>query len=258
MGAIVQVNRVSFQYLSRAQKPGDDILRDFSMAVDFNEIVAMVGPSACGKSTVGRLVAGLLKPTSGEILFNGLPITGPCRERGLIAQGDWCLPWMTARENILLGLREPERTGPIDRLVDLAGLRTSLDLYPAELSFGARQRVCLVRALVAGASLLVLDEPLSSIDAVLRIALQQSIRQTLKAANVSGLWITHDLDEALLVADRIIIVGDRPLLILDQERVQRGIGTAADAISDPGFQQQRISLQRKVMNLWPKEGNLRA
>ena len=256
MDPIVAMEGVTYSYPTRKTVEHPSLLQDFSIRITPQEIVAMVGPSACGKSTIARLIAGLLFPKAGKVLFNGQPVRQPSRERGLIAQGDWCLPWFTVRKNIHLGLAKPLQDGQLDHLLRVAGLAGSLDKYPAELSFGARQRVCLVRALVAGADVLLLDEPLSSVDAVRKLSLEQSIRATLKAANVSALWITHDLDEALLVADRLIVVGKRPLGILYEEEVLRTSEQVQLTISTPEFQKRRLALHNRVAALWPSEGGM--
>jgi ABC-type nitrate/sulfonate/bicarbonate transport system ATPase subunit len=250
------MERVTFSYGEGKSRPIElPIIKDFSVLVGAGEIVAMVGPSGCGKSTIARLVVGLLLPEQGHIRFKKSIIAGPSKERGFIAQGDWCLPWMSVKNNLVLGLSSSINANYFNSLVEMAGLTGYLDRYPVELSFGARQRVCLIRALIAGADLLVLDEPLSSVDAVRRLSMQQSIRHILKATGVSALWITHDLDEALLVSDRIMIVGKRPLTVLHQEPVTRSSERLISTIDSTEFQQRRMELQRLVVKLWPIEGD---
>jgi len=250
----VEMENTSFSFRTRIPSFGEQpLLRDFSMKMVSGEIVAMVGPSGCGKSTIARLIAGLLIPDSGRVIFKGQSVSGPSRERGLIAQGDWCLPWFTVRNNVQLGLSDPSHWGKAKQLLEVAGLKDSLERYPSELSFGGRQRVCLVRALVAGADVLMLDEPLSAVDAVRKTSLEQTIRATLKAAGASALWITHDLDEALLVSDRLLVVGGRPLTILHDEGLERRPDDIQGMIGSSAFQMHRIELHRRVAELWPAD-----
>lgn len=255
MDAILTMEAVTFSYSARPGSSISPVLRRFGASIKKQEIVAMVGPSACGKSTVGRLLAGLLSPDEGYIKFKEELVSGPSRERGLIAQGDWCLPWLSVRGNLELGLSN-RKNEQFEYLVRISGLQSYLDRYPQELSFGTRQRVCLVRALLAGADLLILDEPLSSVDAVRRLSLQDAIRETLKKAGVAALWITHDLDEALLVSDRLMVVGRRPLTVLYEESCLRSQEPLTSMINSMEFQKRRAALQQLVLKLWPIEGSL--
>jgi putative spermidine/putrescine transport system ATP-binding protein len=178
------------------------------------ELLALLGPSGCGKTTALRLLAGFDKPTSGRILIGGKDVTGvPAakRDTGMVFQAYSLFPTMTASENVAFGLRM-RRVGPTERkrrateLLELVGLGARGDSYPHEMSGGQQQRVALARALAVSPSVLLLDEPLSALDARVRVQLRDEIRRLQLAEGITTLFVTHDQSEALAVADRVAVL----------------------------------------------------
>jgi putative spermidine/putrescine transport system ATP-binding protein len=178
------------------------------------ELLALLGPSGCGKTTALRLLAGFDKPTAGQILIGGSDVTGvPAakRDTGMVFQAYSLFPTMTASENVAFGLRM-RRVGPTERkrraaeLLELVGLGARGDSYPHEMSGGQQQRVALARALAVQPSVLLLDEPLSALDARVRVQLRDEIRRLQLAEGITTLFVTHDQSEALAVADRVAVL----------------------------------------------------
>lgn len=193
------------------------VLDDVSFRVDPGEFVALLGPSGCGKSTLLRLIAGLDRPTSGSVLGDGAEITAPHPSRVIMFQDPTLYPWRTVRANAGIGLEargelktHGSRIGAALRLVGLEGFETA---YPHQLSGGMAQRVALARALVNEPRLLLLDEPLGKLDSLTRLSMQRELVALSERAGFSVLMVTHDVEEALLMADRVIVFSDRPARI---------------------------------------------
>ncbi len=191
----------------------EDVLKDISLSVAKGEFVAVLGFSGTGKSTLINLIAGLHGPDVGEVLFKGQPIQGPGPERGLVFQSYSLMPWLSVHGNIALAVdavhkkkTKAERAGIIDHYIDLVGLPHARDRKPAELSGGMRQRVAVARALAMSPELLLLDEPLSALDALTRANLQDEIERIWEAEKKTVVLITNDVDEAILLADRIVVL----------------------------------------------------
>ena len=188
-------------------------LRDVNFQVGQGEFVVVVGPSGCGKTTLLQIVAGLEPATSGQVLLDGQPVTHWGAERTLIFQRPNLFPWLTAEKNVAFGLRMAGRS-PSDRqriakkALERMGLAEAGDLYPHELSGGMQQRVALARALVLDPRVLLMDEPLASVDALLRSRLQGEIRAS--CAGKTVLFVTHSIREALILADRVVILSPQP------------------------------------------------
>jgi NitT/TauT family transport system ATP-binding protein len=203
---IVTLRDVGFQY-ARGQRA---IFSNLSLEVRKSEFVAVVGPSGYGKSTLLRLIAGLLRPTSGTVVIEGRPITGPSNAIGLVFQNDTLLPWRTAAKNIQLGIegRLPrvEVRRLTSELLDLVGLSAAADLYPHQLSGGMRQRVNLARALALEPDILLMDEPFASLDAQTRESQQEYLLSIWESTRKTIIFVTHDIDEAVFLADRVIVM----------------------------------------------------
>lgn len=187
------------------------ILRDINLQVASGEFVAIVGFSGAGKTTLISLIAGLIRPDSGSITLNGTPITEPGPERGLVFQNYSLLPWLTVAENIGLAVDQvfpnwsrPEREAYIDKFVALVNLTPARNKLPRQLSGGMRQRVSVARALAMDPQVLLLDEPLSALDALTRANLQDEIARLHQQDRKTIVLITNDVDEGILLADRII------------------------------------------------------
>src|SRR5882724_615374 len=189
-------------------------LADVSLDVDAGNLVSVIGPSGCGKSTLLRLIAGLEIPDSGELKVGDESITGPAADRGLVFQDPNLFPWLTVRRNIQAGLVARgllhKNRREADDLIRLVGLDAFADAYPHHLSGGMAQRVALARALINHPRVLLLDEPLGALDAFTRMRMQDEVLRLWQARRTTMLLVTHDIDEAIYMSDRIVIMTPRP------------------------------------------------
>ena len=189
-------------------------LHDISLTLVAGEMVSLVGPSGCGKSTLLRLVAGLESPTSGALHVGDAPIAGPSAERGLMFQDPNLFPWLTVRRNIQSGLVArgvlAQRRHEVDEFLRLVGLDAFANSYPHQLSGGMAQRAALARALINHPKVLLLDEPLGALDAFTRMRMQDEVLRIWQARGTTMLLVTHDIDEAIYMSDRIVIMSPRP------------------------------------------------
>ena len=207
--AILELKSVGKSYGSGDSRT--HVLEDVSLSVEEGEFVAILGFSGSGKTTLINLMAGLTTPDAGEVLFRGKPVTEPGPERGVVFQSYSLLPWLSVDDNVALavdavfsGRKRSERAGRVRRYVEMVGLAPAADRKPAELSGGMRQRVAVARALAMDPEVLLLDEPLSALDALTRAKLQTEIEAIWSQEKKTVVLITNDVDEALLLADRII------------------------------------------------------
>ncbi|MEO6943139.1 MAG: ABC transporter ATP-binding protein [Lacisediminihabitans sp.] len=194
------------------------IMKDMSLSISEGEFVAIIGTSGCGKTTLLRTIAGLLDRTAGDIVLHGRPITGPEARVAMVFQHFGLFPWKTVEKNVAYGLdvqQLPDPDGRVDRLLEMMHLATSRRKYPFQLSGGMKQRAGIARALCMEPELLLLDEPLSAVDAITREVLQEEILQMWdRQTRMNALLVTHDLDEAILMADRIVVLGGPPAEVL--------------------------------------------
>src|SRR5436190_7235818 len=185
-----------------------------SLSVAPGELVSMVGPSGCGKSTLLRLIAGLDNPNSGELWVGNELITAPSAERGLVFQDPNLFPWLTVRRNIEAGLVARrvlhEKRGEVDDFMRLVGLQEFANAFPHHLSGGMAQRAALARALINHPKVLLLDEPLGALDAFTRMRMQDEVLRLWQARRTTMIFVTHDIDEAIYMSDRIVIMTPRP------------------------------------------------
>ncbi|HEX8078116.1 MAG TPA: ABC transporter ATP-binding protein [Chthoniobacterales bacterium] len=185
-----------------------------SLSMAAAELVSLVGPSGCGKSTLLRLIAGLDSPDAGELTVGTEPITGPNAERGLVFQDPNLFPWLTVRRNIEAGLVArhvlQEQRHEVEEFMRLVGLEGFADAYPHHLSGGMAQRVALARALINHPKVLLLDEPLGALDAFTRMRMQDEVLRLWQARQTTMLLVTHDIDEAIYMSDRIVMMTQRP------------------------------------------------
>jgi ABC-type nitrate/sulfonate/bicarbonate transport system ATPase subunit len=204
----------TFPGVSR-QAPPTDALRPVSLDVADNDFITVLGPSGCGKSTLLRLVAGLEEPSTGEILLDDVPIRGPGADRGVVFQSYTLFPWLSVRRNICFGLREKgvaaaKQREISDRFIARMGLRGFEDHYPKQLSGGMQQRVAIARALANDPKILLLDEPFGALDNQTRLLMQELLLDTWEAARKTVLFVTHDIDEAIFMANRVVVFSARP------------------------------------------------
>jgi NitT/TauT family transport system ATP-binding protein len=201
---------------------GEDVvaLRDFSLTVRPNEFLAILGPSGCGKSTFLNIVAGFEAPTAGHVKVNGEQISGPGADRGVVFQDFALFPWLTVEQNIEFGVRNQgmpaaERKGLSEKLIRLVHLEGCARRYPRELSGGMKQRVAIARVLATNSRILLMDEPFGALDALTRFAMQKQLLEIWAKHQKMVVFITHSIDEALYLADRVVILSARPGRILE-------------------------------------------
>jgi NitT/TauT family transport system ATP-binding protein len=179
------------------------------------EFVTVVGPSGCGKSTLMSMAAGLVGPTEGEVLVDGVPVTGPGPDRGVIFQQYALFPWLTVRKNVEFGLKltaisAEERRRRAERAIELVGLTDFADALPKTLSGGMKQRCAIARAYAVNPQVLLMDEPFGALDALTRVQLQDQLLHTWSQEQRTVMFITHDVDEAVYLASRVIVMAARP------------------------------------------------
>jgi NitT/TauT family transport system ATP-binding protein len=191
-----------------------------SLDVHRREFICIIGPSGCGKSTFIRIVAGLEDSSGGEILIDGHPVSGPGPDRGMVFQGYTLFPWRTVKQNVMFGLKmrgQDRSTADAEarQWLDMVGLSKFEGAYPHELSGGMKQRVAIARALANEPRILLMDEPFGALDALTRCKMQSYLMQIWKKVDVTVLFITHDLEEACYLADRIVVMGTNPGRVLE-------------------------------------------
>jgi ABC-type nitrate/sulfonate/bicarbonate transport system ATPase subunit len=218
--AAVEASALRLQNVSKSFPTPDNpltrrlALNQVSFSLAAGELVSLIGPSGCGKSTLLRLIAGLDTADSGELLIGSEPITNPNAERGLVFQDPNLFPWLTVRRNIQAGLVARgvlrEKYNEVDEFMRLVGLETFANVYPHHLSGGMAQRAALARALINHPKVLLLDEPLGALDAFTRMRMQDEVLRLWQARRTTMLLVTHDIDEAIYMSDRIMIMTPRP------------------------------------------------
>ena len=223
VGASLDVERISHAFdIDGNVLP---VLDDVNFSVKPGEFIALLGPSGCGKSTLLRLVAGLEAPRSGVLREDGDPVTGPFPSRVVVFQDPTLFPWRTVWNNVALGLEAQgilkSQRQRVDAALDLVGLSQFRNAYPHQLSGGMAQRVALARALVNDPKILILDEPLGKLDSLTRITMKAEIVALWQRKGFTTLLVTHDVEEALFLANRVIVFSDRPARIKADIAVDR-------------------------------------
>jgi len=210
---ILQVDKLGKTFTTRSGTCA--ALGEISFSVHRREFVCVIGPSGCGKSTLIRIIAGLDYQTSGQMLLDGKPVSGPGSDRGMVFQGYTLFPWLTVKGNVMFGLKlagrsETAAEGEAREWIELVGLTKFENAYPHQLSGGMKQRVAIARALANNPRILIMDEPFGALDAQTRCQMQAYLLQIWKQVDVTILFITHDLDEAIYLSDRILVLGANP------------------------------------------------
>ncbi len=190
-------------------------VQDISFSVEPNSICVLLGPSGCGKSTVLRMIAGLEAPTAGEVAIGGRIVDGPGRDRGMVFQAYTSFDWLSVRKNVefgmkINGVRASEREERADHFINLVGLGRFADAYPSQLSGGMRQRVAIARTLANGPDVLLMDEPFGALDAETRWLMQEMMVDVADKTNTTMVIVTHDLEEAIFLADKIVFLSSHP------------------------------------------------
>ncbi|GAA3126311.1 ABC transporter ATP-binding protein [Streptosporangium carneum] len=210
--------KISFQGVSKSFALKDTefaALSDVSLDIADREFVTVVGPSGCGKSTLMGMAAGLVEPGTGQILIDGRPVAGPGPDRGVIFQQYALFPWLTVRKNVEFGLKlspisPEERRERAQRAIELVGLTDFADALPKTLSGGMKQRCAIARAYAVNPEVLLMDEPFGALDALTRVQLQDQLLRTWSQERRTVMFITHDVDEAVYLANRVVVMAARP------------------------------------------------
>lgn len=201
------------------------VIDDVSLAIDEGELVVFLGPSGCGKTTLMRIVGGLETLTGGEVILEGEVVTGPDRKKGMVFQSYSSFPWLTVLDNIKFGLKYRHDVGVKEKeeiaqhYLDLVGLRDFADFYTNRISGGMRQRVAIARTLAAAPDILLMDEPFGALDAQTREFLQFQLLDINREERKTTIFVTHDVEEAVLLASRIIVFSARPARVVREIRV---------------------------------------
>jgi NitT/TauT family transport system ATP-binding protein len=217
------------------------VLDHVDLAMREGEFVSLIGPSGCGKTTLLRIVAGLLRPSHGEVALDGHPSMEPSREKAVVFQHFNLFPWRTATDNVAYGLElqgigKRERAERARRYLRTMGLEGFEDHYPGQMSGGMKQRVGIARALVVEPRLLLMDEPFGALDALTREYLQGELERLCRDNRLTTLFVTHSLDEALFLSDRVVVMGSRPGRIVEEFEIPfERPRTASDFRSDPAY-----------------------
>jgi NitT/TauT family transport system ATP-binding protein len=226
-------------------------LADVELRVADGEFVALLGPSGCGKSTLLNLMAGFETATGGAVLFDGKAVSRPGPDRGVVFQEASLLPWLSVWENVVFGpkvqgLAKAEYEEKAREILRLVGLDGFLEALPVQLSGGMRQRVGIARVLVMSPKALLMDEPFGALDAQTRLSMQQLLLDVWQNLGTTVLFITHDIDEAILLADRICIMSPRPGRITNEVAVDLPRPRTLDALTDQTFVRYKASIMRAM------------
>ena len=233
-----------------------EALRDVSFTVAKNELCVLLGPSGCGKSTLLNIVAGLLEPSSGRMLLDGVEIRGPARERGMVFQGYTSFPWLSVFENVEYGMKlngvpKKVRAERAEKFLDLVHLTRFRDAYPKNLSGGMKQRVAIARTLANEPEILLMDEPFGALDAETRWHMQEMLLDIVDSTQTTILLVTHDIQEAIFLADHIVFLSAYPgrlKTVLDLEfKKGKALRSKEELIQTDGYlecEQQIISMMR--------------
>lgn len=235
---------------------GDQViaLRDLSLHVAENEFVSIVGPSGCGKSTFLLMAAGLEEPSAGKLLFDDQPVEGPSAKRGMVFQSYTLYPWLTVTENIRFalqksGMEQGAQYALVDEFIALVGLRGFEQAYPNQLSGGMRQRVAIARALVYRPQMLLMDEPFGALDSQTRRLMQELLLNVWETHRTTVLFVTHDIEEALLLSDRVLVMTARPGAIRAEIQVDLPRPRSVEMETTPGF----LTLRKQLLDLIREE-----
>lgn len=223
MGKTLSIQNVNKSFTVDRQKV--DVLKDINLEVQEGEFIAIVGHSGCGKSTLLKIIAGLEKNDTGLVTVDGKEVNGPGMDRGMIFQEHRLFPWMSIEKNVQLGLKglsKEEKTKLSDQYLELVKLSEFKKAYPSQLSGGMSQRAAIARSLVSQPEVLLLDEPFGALDALTKIELQEELLKIRERFHNTMLMVTHDIEEAVYLADRIVVMSARPGRIKDVIKVELG------------------------------------
>ncbi|UUV19934.1 ABC transporter ATP-binding protein SaoA [Fusobacteria bacterium ZRK30] len=220
---MVEIKNISKVFSSKGEE--NTVLQNVNLTVNKGEFITLLGPSGCGKTTLLTMMAGFQKPTSGEIWLGDEMVTKPSPKKGFVFQNYALFPWMTVKENILYPMKQQklgkdEMEKRFEKLIEIAHLEGKEDLYPKELSGGMKQRTAFVRALAGNPKILLLDEPLGAIDFQMRKSIQVQLEKLWQETKITTVMVTHDVEEALYLSDRVIVMSKNRGEIIKDFKVQ--------------------------------------
>lgn len=252
MSATLSLKNISMTYYTKNDET--KAIENLSFDVDKGEFVAIVGPSGCGKTTILSIVAGILKPTSGEVLLNNSIVDKVSNNVGYMLQHDHLFEWRTIYKNIILGLEIQKKSSPevlshIENLLEKYNLKDFKKYYPSQLSGGMRQRVALIRTLALNPDVLLLDEPFSALDFQTRLQVCDDVYKIIKKEEKTALLVTHDISEAISMADKIIVLTSRPASL---KRVHY---THLEHISTPLKRREDSTFSVQFEQIWQELNN---
>ncbi|MBV8793137.1 MAG: ABC transporter ATP-binding protein [Pseudolabrys sp.] len=218
---------IEIRHVSKNFRRGDSVieaLKDFNLTIERREVVAVIGPSGCGKSTLLNMIAGLYAPSKGRVIYKGAPVKDVNTDVGYMTQKDNLLPWRNVRDNIafpleLAGVDKAEREARADAVMKQVGLDGFELRFPHELSGGMRKRACLARMILYGAETALLDEPFAALDAQLKLVMHDLLLKLAAENEQTVVFVTHDLMEAVTLADRVIVCTRRPAMIALEQKI---------------------------------------
>jgi NitT/TauT family transport system ATP-binding protein len=262
--AVADDTKVRFQNVSmRFDKV--EVVRGVSFDIHDGEFVSLVGPSGCGKTTMMNMLAGFVVPTSGQVLLEGAPVNGPGPDRGVMFQEYGVFPWLTVEKNIRFGLNlsvkrgipAAEKNAIVEKYMGLMRLTDFRDAWPKNLSGGMRQRLALARAYAANPQFLLMDEPFGALDAQTRSDMHDLLLEILQAERKTALLITHSVDEAVYLSNRVLVISARPSRIVEEVRIPFAFPRDRSLLDTPEFIEMRSHLRELVMKQYADQQALR-
>ena len=250
---LMRIEDLSVRYGATEPGGGTDAIDHVDLTINRGEYISVLGPSGCGKSTLLNVMGGLLRATHGVVTMLGEPVTDVDPKRAVVFQTPTLYPWMSVRENIAFGpkvrgISQAETDRRVDQYIQLVGLEEFAGVKPYELSGGMRQRVALARALVNDPEMILLDEPFGALDAFTRTTMQGLVRKIWKETGTTVFMITHDVDEALTLATRVLVMSERPGRILKEFPVDFTM-QMEDSEGDARYSPEYIALRKEILSL---------
>lgn len=221
---------LTIQNVSKSYKDNNEVLpviEPITLNINAGELLVLVGPSGCGKTTLLRIIAGLESPSTGKVLLENQPVNGPGRDRGMVFQDFTSFPWLTVRRNVAFGMRLHEHDPAevvehVDHWLKLVGLEKFARFYPGQLSGGMQQRVAIARTLANDPLVVLMDEPFGGLDAQTRWQMQELLLQLRQETSITIVFVTHDVEEAVFLADRVAVLSARPARIIQEYEIPWG------------------------------------